>query len=815
MKTRPPLGLASACMLILFAMFSSGVARSAPPIEPDEASPSLPARRVSAFEMNSPEYGAQVFMWWRPETAERDLELARGAGLTFVKQTFAWRDIEGAAKGAFDWSRADAAVQLARAKGLKLVARLDNAPDWAAPGCYDAAQKTMGPARNLQDWVDFVGAFAARYRGQIHAYEIWNEPNLAREWCGRQPDPAAYAAMLRASYQTLKAVDPDALVISAGMSPTTQNNAGAMPDAQFIERLYDAMQSDELGPHNSDGYFDALGVHAPGFLAPPELGPDDAAENSEYNHGEGAAGRIYCFRHVEDLRRLMVARGDAAKQIAILEFGWTSNPVHPIHSWFRVDEQTKGQYIARAFEYAKQHWSPWVGWMSAIYLANPDWTPEDEEYWWALTDPDGTPRPGYVQIQQALMQSTVTAGTRNPNSDEPEPKTVIGTQTNAGERRFLFRANPRPSASEKSLLLAQRFPKRGAVLDSPTAAPDVAANRIAKWNGKQWAALGDGMGCGISYCTPWVTALDMGADELFAGGLFTTAGNISAANVSRWKASKWSALGSGVNGWVNAVAVNGRNVYIAGYFTNVGGVPAYSIARWNTRTRTWRALGEGIGGGPVYALAVDGDNVYAAGYFVNAGDASARNIAKWNGSRWSALDNGINGTVYALTVQDHIVYAGGAFFQAGGVNAKNIAKWNGKRWSALGSGVEGTVYALARKKGGVYVGGNFTAAGSLSARNVAVWNGKRWQALGKGVNGPVRALALQQGELFVGGDFTAAGNTAAQNIARWDGKRWRKLGSGVDGIVYALTVTDRAVYAGGYFSNAGNLAEGASEMDGE
>jgi len=42
----------------------------------------------------------------------------------------------------------------------------------------------------------------------------------------------------------------------------------------------------------------------------------------------------------------------------------------------------------RAYQYAKEHWSPWIGLMSLIYIADPDWTEEDEQYWWAITYPD-------------------------------------------------------------------------------------------------------------------------------------------------------------------------------------------------------------------------------------------------------------------------------------------------------------------------------------------------------------------------------------------------------------------------------------------
>jgi len=48
--------------------------------------------------MRSPDYGMQAFLWWRAEVAQRDLEMIRDAGFRWVKQDFAWREIEGMAK---------------------------------------------------------------------------------------------------------------------------------------------------------------------------------------------------------------------------------------------------------------------------------------------------------------------------------------------------------------------------------------------------------------------------------------------------------------------------------------------------------------------------------------------------------------------------------------------------------------------------------------------------------------------------------------------------------------------------------------------
>src|SRR5258708_4753594 len=61
-----------------------------------------------------------------------------------------------------------------------------------------------------------------------------------------------------------------------------------------------------------------------------------------------------------------------------------------------------------------------------------------------------------------------------------------------------------------------------------TVVGDVTANNIAKWNGSSWTALGSGMGGGSPY-GPYVSALAVSGSNVYAGGLFTTAGG-SAAN---------------------------------------------------------------------------------------------------------------------------------------------------------------------------------------------------------------------------------------------------------------------------------------------
>lgn len=351
-----------------------------------------------AAVMSSPDFGANAFLWWRSEVADRDLGLLKDGGFRWVRQSFAWEDME-ILSGMFDWEYADRVVRQVNAHGLNMVARLGMDPVvtdfWAGK-----------PPQSLDKFVTFVGAVARRYNctsqavGCIQVYQIWNEPNLAREWGGNRPNPTQYVSMLKKAYTAIKAANPNAIVVSAGMAPTGTDNAIAMPDEKYYREMYKAMGG------KSQGYFDLLGVHAPGFAAPPEMSPAEVAADPKYG-----GHRFFAFRHVEDIRAIMEANNDHNTRIAILEFGWTSDPYNPDYQWFGagagIDEFVKADYLVRAYRYAADHWQPWIGMMSLLTMPNLDWLedgfPDDEEqYWWAIMEPSDIDdlhlRPAYVSL---------------------------------------------------------------------------------------------------------------------------------------------------------------------------------------------------------------------------------------------------------------------------------------------------------------------------------------------------------------------------------------------------------------------------------
>jgi hypothetical protein len=346
-----------------------------------------------------------------------------------------------------------------------------------------------------------------------------------------------------------------------------------------------------------------------------------------------------------------------------------------------------------------------------------------------------------------------------------------------------------------------------------TTAGGVTVNRIASWDGGSWTALGDGF---ASAGWPNVSCLlpfDAGfGPDLIAGGYFPTTGGVGVNSIARWDGSSWWPLsgpsGTGVAaegeiGTVSDLAVyddgSGPALYVGGLFTTAGGLTANGIARWDGNS--WSTLdgpsGTGVDDGSlsayVAALAVYDDGtgpaLYAGGRFTTAGGVTVNHIARWDGSSWSPLAGpsrtGMSSEVFALAVFDDgtgpTLHAGGRFTTAGGVTVNHIARWDGTSWSSLtgpnGTGLIGIVKALTVFDNGsgpaLYAGGGVSTAGGVTVNNIARWDGSAWSGVttptGTGTNNSVNAFTTTYdasgGVLYVGGEFTTAGGIPSSRIA--------------------------------------------------
>lgn len=308
-----------------------------------------------------------------------EMQASRDLGAQSIVQVFAWSEIEPT-QGEFHWEYTDWLVRAAEYYHLRVVARLDKPPRWAT----GKTTPFSAPPNRLQDYGDFVAQVAARYRGRIAAYIVWNEPNLAREWGDQTPVPAAYTALLQTAATRLRAADPQALIVSAGLAPTNDRTAQALDDREFLRAMYAA------GARNA---FDILAAHPYPFAHPPD---DPRGSHDSLN-----------FQRIQDLRDIMIANGDAAKPIWVTEFGYPTETT-PETASLQVSEKDQAQWLAGAYEIARAQ-MPFVNMFTLWNLTGAAVSPDDQTGY-SLLHADGSPKPAYVAVQampKASVASTV------------------------------------------------------------------------------------------------------------------------------------------------------------------------------------------------------------------------------------------------------------------------------------------------------------------------------------------------------------------------------------------------------------------------
>ena len=350
-----------------------------------------------------------------------------------------------------------------------------------------------------------------------------------------------------------------------------------------------------------------------------------------------------------------------------------------------------------------------------------------------------------------------------------------------------------------------------------------------------WEHLGAGAVAGTPSLNGTVSALHTVGNAVYVGGRFTNAGGVANADrIARWNGASWSALGTAsfANGSVLAIAHSGTKIYAGGNFTDAGGnkdadnLAVFDGVKWSPFCDQPTHAGPAVSL-PVNALQVVGNTLYVGGSFQDgAGIAAADYLLACDlttGTPRATVDGGADftGAVYALAADSNgVLYAGGTFSNLDQIpDADFVAAYNGL-WSSLGSGVTGIVRALTASGTNLYVSTDALNIGGLSnADHVARWDGTAWSAMGAnsaGTNGwfpastYIYSMAATGSTVFATGSFqNANGVPTADNVAYFDGSTWRPLGSNGagngawigDGL--AVAVMRGQVYAGGGFTSAG------------
>ncbi len=380
-----------------------------------------------------PPFGVNTELEQEVEPEKRDLvlQMIADAGFRWIRQPFPWYDIEIHGKGDYEdrrhepyrsaWDKYDQILDLAEGYELGVIARIGAPPAWSR---HDGTERgAFGPPDRIEDFVDFAAAVATRYAGRIKYYQIWNEPNVYPEWGNQPVSPDAYTDLLCATYHRIKAVDPDAVIISAAMAQTQElgtwnadYHGNNMMDTVFLQRMYAA---------GAGACFDIMAVNDYMLWSGPT---DHRLTQREIN-----------FSRPIWLRDVMVANGDEHKPIWISEMNSNAAPEGIPDRYGRVTLDQQARWAPLAFERIQREW-PWAGVTTVWFFKKAtDAEQHDPAYYFRLLDPDFTPMPVYHALsdyfnnleptlyrgyhQETTWQMTYTG----PWEDITSPQAILGS----------------------------------------------------------------------------------------------------------------------------------------------------------------------------------------------------------------------------------------------------------------------------------------------------------------------------------------------------------------------------------------------------
>lgn len=131
--------------------------------------------------------------------------------------------------GVWRWELYDELVDGYRELGFEQLGLLGYSVGWASG--QGGSQGVLAPPDDLDAWEEYVRRTVERYHDHIDAWEIWNEPDTALFWGGRDGgDPEVYLELLKRAHRAIKSVDPDATVMNGGLTGTERG-------ANYLQRL--------------------------------------------------------------------------------------------------------------------------------------------------------------------------------------------------------------------------------------------------------------------------------------------------------------------------------------------------------------------------------------------------------------------------------------------------------------------------------------------------------------------------------------------------------------------------------------------------
>ncbi|MCC6615470.1 MAG: hypothetical protein IT320_18500 [Anaerolineae bacterium] len=186
---------------------------------------------------------------------ERTINYMHQAGMTWVKKQI---------RHSMGQSPADVAGLINEAKSFGFHILL---------GVVGSNKDFINQPGYFEDYANFVAGLAAQ---GADAIEVWNEPNIDREWPSGSINPAQYTQLLAQAYNAIKAANPNTLVISGAPAPTGffgGCSGTGCDDNAFVQGMAAA---------GAARYMDCLGIHYNEGIVGPNVTSGDPRGNSSH-----------------------------------------------------------------------------------------------------------------------------------------------------------------------------------------------------------------------------------------------------------------------------------------------------------------------------------------------------------------------------------------------------------------------------------------------------------------------------------------------------------------------------------------------------
>ena len=338
-----------------------------------------------------------------------------------------WAQIE-TSRGSFNWTDLDVWLKNVHSHGQDAMYTFGRVPHWASsepsqtcayavstPGCA-APTSDLNSGDNI--WKEFVTAIVQHSlsspESHIAYYEMWNEPDLTRNWTGT---PAQLAKMVEDAYTIIHTLDPSATVI--GPTPSTANQYGV----HFLPDYYAA------GAAKSQ---DIVGIHA--YL---------------YTGSSFASNPSGITTTISQLQKLMATYGISNMPIWFTEGSWAGSTTNAP----ALTDAQKAAYLTQEYmlmwstgAVSRYYWYAWDSTLGTL------WTPSG-----------GMTQPGvaYEQLSSWLIGSTHAS---NPCTvDSTGTYTCLLTLSSGYPAEIIWNAGSSKTITVDSSFLTSRTLKNSAI----------------------------------------------------------------------------------------------------------------------------------------------------------------------------------------------------------------------------------------------------------------------------------------------------------------------------------------------------------------